>query len=409
MIGTSIWEYILIRTCIFFLHLIAPFSTFYSLARSLVHLPYSLPGILEAWLALEAVFYIAVYLPRRVYLQRAAVSTTTVSHDNRRMIFGAAMTTSQTRTGIWRNGRKLEPGRGKAKCLRLTYDKVEMLHRSLKWYLCVFAVDTYMSCYLRYHSFNFHRASLLQSLAVFPIRPLTLFTTHCASAKTVTYWHRPHTSETRLPILFVHGLGVGLYPYVEFLVELNDGSGEDALDGQLGIIAVEIMPVSCRITSEALLKDRMCEEVHQILEAHGWDKFVLIYRKPTRANEHQLSYFASKDMGISHKLFRRFYWADNILWKEDIQNHQVAVALAGKDLIVDTKAIGAYLTGANDWTLETGGWKDGVLKGIGLNVLWFQELDHGQVFDRKRARMKLVEVVRSCKIRGQQLLLSKPI
>ncbi len=30
--------------------------------------------------------------------------------------------------------RQLEPGRGKAKCLRLTHDKVEMLHRSLTWY-----------------------------------------------------------------------------------------------------------------------------------------------------------------------------------------------------------------------------------------------------------------------------------
>jgi len=32
-------------------------------------------------------------------------------------------------------GRKLEHGRGKAKCLRLAYDRIEMLHRSLIWYL----------------------------------------------------------------------------------------------------------------------------------------------------------------------------------------------------------------------------------------------------------------------------------
>ena len=31
-------------------------------------------------------------------------------------------------------GRSIEPGRGKAKCLRLTLDKVDMLHRSLTWY-----------------------------------------------------------------------------------------------------------------------------------------------------------------------------------------------------------------------------------------------------------------------------------
>ena len=32
-------------------------------------------------------------------------------------------------------GRKIEPGRGNAKCLRLTLEKVDMLHWSLTWYL----------------------------------------------------------------------------------------------------------------------------------------------------------------------------------------------------------------------------------------------------------------------------------
>ena len=32
-------------------------------------------------------------------------------------------------------GRKLEPGYGKAICPRLTYDRVDMWHRSLLWYM----------------------------------------------------------------------------------------------------------------------------------------------------------------------------------------------------------------------------------------------------------------------------------
>lgn len=31
-------------------------------------------------------------------------------------------------------GRRIESGRGKAMCLRLTMDKVDMMHRSLIWY-----------------------------------------------------------------------------------------------------------------------------------------------------------------------------------------------------------------------------------------------------------------------------------
>lgn len=35
-------------------------------------------------------------------------------------------------------GRKIEIGRGNAKCLRLTLGNVDMLHRSLTWYLVSF-------------------------------------------------------------------------------------------------------------------------------------------------------------------------------------------------------------------------------------------------------------------------------
>ncbi|RFU26628.1 hypothetical protein B7463_g9705, partial [Scytalidium lignicola] len=325
--------------------------------------------------------------------------------------------------------RKLEPGRGSAKCLRLTLEKVDTYHRSLIWYLCVFIVDIAASSRLRYHSFDFYRTSLLRFPTIFPFRPLGLISPYRSPAETLTYWHRPHTSKTKLPILFIHGIGIGLYPYVNFLAELNVDEQTDGSDGQLGIIAVEIMPISFRITSEALQKDQMCQEIHRILKAHNWEEFVLVshsygsviathllhtpqiaqkvssilfidpvsfllhlpdvaynfvYRKPIRANEHQLHYFASKDMGVSHTLYRRFFWAENILWKEDIQCRHVTVVLGGKDLIVNTEAVVAYLTDAANGSRETGSWKDGVWKGDGLDVLLFRELDHGQVFDKKK-------------------------
>src|SRR4029434_3097091 len=137
----------------------------------------------------------------------------------------------------------------------------------------MFIVDTLASGYLRYHSFNFHHTSFL---AVFPLRPLTLFGTHSSPARSLTYWHRPHTSKTRLPILFIHGIGVGLYPYIDFLAEINANDVEDLSDGQMGIIALEIMPVSSRITGEAMSRDEIGEEVHCILKAHKWEKFVLV-------------------------------------------------------------------------------------------------------------------------------------
>jgi hypothetical protein len=129
---------------------------------------------------------------------------------------------------------------------------------------------------LQYHSFNFHRTSLLRFPTIFPFRPLSLLSPYRSPAKTLTYWHRPHASKTRLPILFIHGIGIGLYPYVNFLAELNVDSKTDRSDGEIGIIAVEIMPVSLRITGEALRKEKMCQEILCILKENKWEKFVLV-------------------------------------------------------------------------------------------------------------------------------------
>jgi hypothetical protein len=48
------------------------------------------------------------------------------------------------------------------------------------------------------------------------------------------------------------------------------------MDGELGVIAIEIMPISFRITGQALGKNEMCGEIQNILRIHGWDKFVLV-------------------------------------------------------------------------------------------------------------------------------------
>jgi pimeloyl-ACP methyl ester carboxylesterase len=128
-----------------------------------------------------------------------------------------------------------------------------------------------MSGFLRWHAFDFHRTSIFN---VFPFRPLAVVSSHDSPAETLSYWHRPHTSKTRLPILFIHGIGVGLFPYASFLAALNED--EDSSDGQQGIIAVEMMSISSRITGEAHSKDVVSKDIHCILKSHGWDKVLLV-------------------------------------------------------------------------------------------------------------------------------------
>lgn len=272
--------------------------------------------------------------------------------------------------------------------------------------------------------------------------------------------------------MFIHGIGVGLYPYTNFLRDINSVTSTAPGKGQIGIIAIELMPVSTRITFPALDQGVMVREIKAIVDHHGWSKFILashsygsvitthllkspstapligpvllidpvtfllhlpdvaynfIARKPVRANEWQLWYFASMDMGVAHTLARRFFWSRNIVWKEDLMveddsgSHfrDVTVALSGHDLIVDTNAVRSYLTksspngaangngaqGPHTASGNTGGKVNGekaVLpwKGHGLEVLWSEKLDHAQVFDTRSSRRPLITAVQAYSAKG---------
>ncbi len=187
MIGTSIWDYIFIRSCIFVLHSIAPLCIFFTIVGFLAQPPpFHVPQVVEVWTTLETLFYLLVFLPLNSYLQRAATHPKPVSRKRRRLLFRRCQDTipnperylarwfmdapsSEIRRENVKDffrwaflnereadpandkeleeyvdelerllGRSLQPGRGNAKCLRLTLEKVDMLHRSLTWYLVRF-------------------------------------------------------------------------------------------------------------------------------------------------------------------------------------------------------------------------------------------------------------------------------
>jgi hypothetical protein len=107
------------------------------------------------------------------------------------------------------------------------------------------------------------------------ISPSHDITAYRSLARHLTYWYRRHTSKRRLPVLFIHGVGVGLYPYKNFLRDLNRQLDMGATkDSEIGIIALEIMPVSSRITHSALETEVMICEVMETMRHHGWSKFV---------------------------------------------------------------------------------------------------------------------------------------
>jgi len=162
-------------------------------------------------------------------------------------------------------------------------------------------------------------------------------------------------------------------------------------------------------------------------------------RKPVHAKELVLWYFGSQDIGVAHTLARRFFWHENILWKEDlevdrrqeVEHMTVTVVLSGKDDIVDAIAVKRYLTGsllatstAHDATI----WKtNGTTKvlemsvayeeigrmdviscaGSGLKVIWFERFHHGQVFEFEKAQKSVIKLIRAglSESRGENRLL----
>ena len=134
-------------------------------------------------------------------------------------------------------------------------------------------------------------------------------------------------------------------------------------------------------------------------------------RKPRLANEWQLYYFASTDPGVAYTLGRRFFWAECVLWREDLLERDVSVVLSGKDLITDTKAVAEYLVGegsGNDvvrgridsrapdegMELVRARYKGRKWVGKGMEALWFAEADHAQVFDDREGMEEMRRVLR---------------
>jgi hypothetical protein len=103
------------------------------------------------------------------------------------------------------------------------------------------------------------------------------------------------------------------------------------------------------------------------------------------------------------------------------------VLLSGRDLIVDTKAVRRYLTASlsegpipNKATVcmtngnrkasitktgkagkeDTRGWIGGQWTGSVLEVLWFEQLDHTQVFDFETARGTMVKAIELYSAKG---------
>jgi hypothetical protein len=131
-------------------------------------------------------------------------------------------------------GKELQQGYNRnVRSLRLTLDPVKMTHRSSAWY-CVsrsplgaggwlICLGQIVGCIdamtaLRFRLYGLTLVSTKRWFQSFPVRPHALLVQSAqrSPSKDFSYWYRPHTAEGKVPVVFLHGLGI-LHPYVEFL------------------------------------------------------------------------------------------------------------------------------------------------------------------------------------------------
>jgi pimeloyl-ACP methyl ester carboxylesterase len=475
---------------------IAPISLAYCCYSILIisrlsNLP-RLPWAVELWIIAESFFFLLIYLPMSTSVHGTAMALAVTTISKRHQVFNKCISTIADPVryvSLWHCGAPIEvigrenvkewiswaflnkrnwsasedaemneyvdalqqlfPGSLKfqegytpnVKTLRFSLDPVKITHKPLLFYvLGVGAADIYAALVMWYNSYYHYAAK--GWFTSFPFRPQTIFSKHRSSAKHISYWYRPHTSKTKLPILYIHGIGI-LHTYGDFFAEIATRVDQNSKeDGQIGIIVLEILPISFRITHAALTPDDMRAEIQSIIDQQGWSRFVLtansygtmivaqllrsptlndriadimlidpvafvvqhtdkgynITRRPPKsASEHQLYYFASTDIGAAHTLARRFSWTDSILWKEDLRGRRFTILLSELDIIVAAGAIGKYLTRPDGVTAiednrPDSEWKTTKWTGGDLDVIWLNGLNHAEVFDTQRDRKLVIDI-----------------
>jgi len=227
--------------------------------------------------------------------------------------------------------------------------------------------------------FMYVGTSLLCPLMTFQVMRMMGFRRERVGA--LCYWHRPPRSDVpasidiagprQLPLVFVHGLGVGLVPYYMFIHRLSQRYSNHLYVPEFPFLAMapwESVPSAREVVAQ--LQDMLAANGHTA--AHfaghsfgaviiGWmmrmsrssvvcstlmepAMFLLmksdmltkvIYMPPKSCYEMLLRYFVFRELFTVNLLCRNFFWEQSTTWPEDL-HVPVVVQLAEDDAIVQS-------------------------------------------------------------------------
>ncbi|KAI8824459.1 uncharacterized protein EV422DRAFT_493257 [Fimicolochytrium jonesii] len=297
------------------------------------------------------------------------------------------------------------------KCIRLTLDAVQATHRPLIYYIVCKSVNALSHLLLRGIGFRLRE----------------LQRKHVPGSGKLTYLYRPAKEpmpEGALPIVFIHGIGIGFAAYVPFLL---------CLPRNVPVYLLEWPHVSMQLTEEVPTIEETMAFLVAMLDTDQQEKatfvahslgtiavawmlrseshrqrvgsvvlldpvtFVLcdptiaynfLHRPPSNSLELIMQYFVSREMYIANSLSRHFHWSKNILFYDNLPHPQDGlkhvVSLSGVDAIVPSPRVKLYL----DTCAEMDGYRNPV------DVIYHDEQNHGEMLFRLPFLRLIMERIR---------------
>ncbi|GAA94352.1 hypothetical protein E5Q_01003 [Mixia osmundae IAM 14324] len=255
------------------------------------------------------------------------------------------------------------------RCLKLTLDKLQVMSRPLGYYVVCSSVTLLMYAWLvLFRGFRFRHSHGLEFLV-----------------KPATSSDAPGVEKRKLPVCFLHGLGIGLGQYVEFLRHLARSDKEVIILLQPNISALiwhpRFLSPPDKHEHVAAIKD-ICARMDikkMTVVAHsngtmvlGWllrgapelctrtvlvDPvslllheadvcYTFVYKPWQTGLQVLLGYFVARELGNAHTIGRDFQWTDMLLWEHelpDVSPENLHIVLGDSDFLIDPVSIVRYL------------------------------------------------------------------
>ncbi|KAG0078017.1 hypothetical protein BGZ93_000353 [Podila epicladia] len=318
-------------------------------------------------------------------------------------------------------------------CIRLNLDPVIASHRPLIYYSLVWIANTLTGFVFNLLGFTRYDRTIDQT---------TDFEKDELASLDVAHWHRtPANPENKIPLVFIHGIGVGLVQYIHLVAALTTISRP--------LILIEVPYVSNRLVhTDCLTPDQSYFAIERILKMHGHTSATFMghslgtmlcaaicraspassaksivagliladpicflthhsiarnfaYRSPSTASQLVMDLFAAREIGTSWYIMRRFCWNQCVMfpiaWS---RRRQSMLPLQGKLSPVLPKNTRVFLS-RNDNLLDMDKVEKYLKRQVGLvnkndELVVMDGMDHAQFLLRPEWFSKVLKAAREC-------------